>query len=618
MYNVSETFLNAVNADERTMSCRLDFGDFNIMGADIKNIAISQAIGTSDFEIGTVNAAKLDVKISAEYNEALLNKNYKNYKASVYIGIDTADGNIEVPMGIFKPDTTDIEDKHITLQGYDVIAQTDIPYVPADIYPNTLRAVAEDVCALCELELASDGFCNDDLIIDNMPNWGDITCRTALSYIAEVAGGCWIADRYGRLKLVTYATSVVTIDASMYYSLKVAESDFSGINSIYVISNDKELAWSINGEAEYSITDNPLVADKATANDALVNLKSILSHTAYRPFEMDYIGNPALDIGDGITITDTDGHTYTSVVCSQVLSYDGGLRCNMAAYVDESITDRGSQNKSYGEKIKIAQKTATQANDTAEEAKKTADEAKATLDNLPEIGVNIVNTNVIKSDVMQATWCFSKYMLVQFMETNFEALDVNQQYKKLRKYARIFDDNFKLIEAELSDSEVEVYKDPNGQKLYWTAVTGENAFKFFTYTSPLTIAASERPDGMSDEDFEALYTVKVRKTVAEYVKCSLGFPLNDSGTGEPELVFGTGDADGNGKYRFVKDADSGRFVYTSRTDGKEYGVAIKDDGVYQVSGEVYTKLYPMAVVSDVSQADSLPVGTLVFVGAIGG
>lgn len=615
MFSVSESVLNAINAYEREVSCRLDFGDFDISGTDIKSVSISQSICTSDFEIGTVNAAKLEAKISGVLNEELFETSFKNYTVIVYLGIKTADGTTEIPMGKFKIETSDVEDKVITIKGYDAVAKTDISFVPADIYPNTVRAVAEDIAAFCELEIALGAFPNEDLMIESMPQWGDITCRTALGYIAELAGGCWIADRYGKLKLVNYGSPVCTIAPNMYYTLKVGESNFSGINTLYILSGDTELAWSVNGEEEYSIKNNPMLTDKDTAGDAIINLKSALIHTTYRPFEMDYICNPALDVGDGLTITDTDGNTYTSVVCSKSLSYDGGLRGTLAAYADDSITSRGSNGQSYSEQVKSAQKTADEAKKTADEAKKTADEAKTTLENLPEIGVTIVNENVIKADTMQSIWCFSRYMLVQFLETNFDAIDLNKSYQAKRKYIRIFDDNIKVIEADLSENETEPYKDPEGNKLYWTAVTGENAHKFFTYTSPLTIAKSERPEGLTDDEFEALYTVNVRKTIAEYVKCSLGFPMNSSGTGEPELVFGTGDENGNGKYYFVKDSDSGRFVYTSRTDGRELGFAIKDDGVYQVNGDILTRMYPMAVINDLAQADDLPIGTLIFIGA---
>jgi hypothetical protein len=231
---------------------------------------------------------------------------------------------------------------------------------------------------------------------------------------------------------------------------------------------------------------------------------------------------------------------------------------------------------------------------------------------------NIVNTQVIKSETMQATWCFSKYMLVQFLETNFEAIDVNKSYKSLRKYIRIYDDNIEVIEAEISDTETETYKDPNGQKLYWTSIDGSDAYKFFTYSGPMTTSKAKKPDDMTSSEFEETYEVKVRKTTAKYVKCTLGFPLNSSGTGEPELVLGTGDENNRGKLRIVKDTDAAWFEYTSRTDGTKYAIMVNDEGWSQVYGDSTTKLYPIAVVNDVAEADNLPVGTLVFVGNVGG
>lgn len=621
MYSVSDAFVDAIKNCERTMRCSLIIGINEI--EYLKKIEISQSMANSDFEIGNVAAAKMIAEI-ADFDNEYSGISFKNQNAELIFTIDLEDGTKEqMPLGIFKLDTVDTEDNIISISGYDAIAQTETPYNPADIYPNTVRSIAMDIAAVCGLELSEDAFTNDGLIIESMPEWGDITCRTALGYIAELAGGCWIADRRGRLKLINYKTpthgygsSGYEIEPSDYYSLKVAENNFEGINTLYIVNGEKELAWSVNGEYEYTIADNPLLTDKDTASEALIGLKSAMANTDYRPYELEYSCNPALDLGDGIIITDMQGNNYYSVICSKSLSYDGGLRGTLAAYADESIASKGSSGQNLGEQVKTAQKTAEGAKTTAETAQKVAEEVKATLDNLPEIGATIVNENVIKSDTMQAVWCFARYMLVQFMETNFDALDTTKAYNQLRKYIRIFDDNIKVIEAELSNTETEDYTDPNGQKLYWTAVTGTNAHKFFTYTSPLTIAASERPEGLTDSEFEALYTVKVRKTVAEYVKCSLGFPISANGTGEPELVFGTGDGSGNGKYYFVKDADSGRFVYTSRTDGKEYGIAIKDDAPYLVTAGQITQMYPIAVRADISDVSDLPAGTIIFQGNI--
>jgi hypothetical protein len=116
-----------------------------------------------------------------------------------------------------------------------------------------------------------------------------------------------------------------------------------------------------------------------------------------------------------------------------------------------------------------------------------------------------------------------------------------------------------------------------------------------------------------------MYTVYIRKSEAEYIKAQTVFEWNNTdNTYYVKTIYGTGDTNGFGKYYFVKDADSGRFVYNSRTDGKEYGIAEKDDGTYLVTGGVYTKIPPIVIVSTESEADTAPVGSVVLVGAVGG
>lgn len=200
-------------------------------------------------------------------------------------------------------------------------------------------------------------------------------------------------------------------------------------------------------------------------------------------------------------------------------------------------------------------------------------------DELPEIGAEIVQADVIKSDTMQAIWCFSRYILTQFLETNFEALETTD-HRSVRHYIRIHDDNLEVLEDTLDQNDVEWYHDPGGTGLYWTAVTGANAKKYFTYQSPTTINKSLWPSGMTEEEFENLYKVWVKKTLTSVTKATFRFPTNAQGTAEPELVFGAGDGQGYGQARFFKDNDGFRFVYGSRTSHNEIGIKMDDTGVY--------------------------------------
>lgn len=229
----------------------------------------------------------------------------------------------------------------------------------------------------------------------------------------------------------------------------------------------------------------------------------------------------------------------------------------------------------------------------------------------------IVNNTIIKGDVMSSTFCWSRYILTEFLETNFDDIDARKTHKSLRKYIQIFDDNIKAFEAVISATEISTYKDPAGNKLYWTAIDGSDAYKFFTYESPLKTSKDKRPEGVSDSEFEEMYEVKVRVATQTTEKGRFGFPLSD-GTGNPELSLGAGSGDGDrGKYQIKKDTDSGRSVYISRTDGKEYGIMGKDDGNYLVHGGNSSFIHPLYL-KNVPEKGDTPANSILLVGPIGG
>lgn len=217
----------------------------------------------------------------------------------------------------------------------------------------------------------------------------------------------------------------------------------------------------------------------------------------------------------------------------------------------------------------------------------------AEIEALPET----IADEVVKAENMEATWCYSRYMIVDFLETNFEAIDVNNPYQAVRNYIQIYENEIKVIEATISNSLTETYSDPSGRTLYWTSISGADAYTYFTYTSPLLSSPDKRPEGATDEQFEAMYEVKVRKATAEYEKATLGFPSNGQ-TGEPELVMGVGDQNGYGKLTIRKTSTEAQVIYTSQTEqGQERGITIKNDGLYQIRGIEEVKI-PMLYVDD--------------------
>lgn len=256
--------------------------------------------------------------------------------------------------------------------------------------------------------------------------------------------------------------------------------------------------------------------------------------------------------------------------------------------------------------------------------------------------VEVTKQEVVAADVIEASAAFIDDLQVERIQTNLQQFictpnltvpndvakwtDEEHTYKaqsntNIRGYIKMEGLSQQFIEAhlvqpsdynKLTSSEVQPLT-VNGRQLYFTSISGAQAFQYLTFVAPKT----KYPNLTSEQ--EAMYVVQIRKTEAEYIKMEQVFAWsNTDNTYYVKTIFGTGDENGNGRYYFVKDADSGRFVYLSRVDGKEYGIAEKDDGTYQVSGDALTKIYPMAVVNDISQADTLPTGSIVFLGAVGG
>lgn len=254
--------------------------------------------------------------------------------------------------------------------------------------------------------------------------------------------------------------------------------------------------------------------------------------------------------------------------------------------------------------------------------------------------VEVTKQEVVAADVIEASAAFIEDLQVERIQTNLQQFictpnltntnnaiqwtDTEHTYKaqnnsNIRGYIKMEGLSQQFIEAhlvqptdynKLTSAEVQPLT-VNGRQLYFTSISGAQAFLYLTFTAPKT----KYPNLTSEQ--EAMYIVQIRKTEAEYIKMEQVFEWNNTdNTYYVKTIFGTGDINGYGKYYFVKDAESGRFVYTSRTDGKEYGIAEKDDGTYLVTGDNLTKVYPTAVVSNISEAETLPVGTIVFLGAV--
>ena len=138
-------------------------------------------------------------------------------------------------------------------------------------------------------------------------------------------------------------TTGVTIQSSTYYSWGATIKVTSTVTGTFVLvidakplkvlNKEKAIAqdsdsMTDNGKIKYTFPNNPLVQTIAVAQTIADNLLAYYKNPR-RDVEVDWRGNPALLLGDRVSLTDNnEQNDYYAV--KQELEYDGSLRAKMS------------------------------------------------------------------------------------------------------------------------------------------------------------------------------------------------------------------------------------------------------------------------------------------------
>lgn len=184
------------------------------------------------------------------------------------------------------------------------------------------------------------------------------TCRGEVAAIAQLMGGFAFADRDGKIAFRRIGKEpVMTIKAERRHNIKLGEYTFGirgvaydngyGHTTVLPFGNDKEIP---NTSAIITLSDNPYIDITATQTDDETDrrIKMYLEPVAknldipiWTPGEIEYSGNPALDLGDMIKIEggiNGDQETYFLITADywqfrgpQTLISAGAAENNLAA-----------------------------------------------------------------------------------------------------------------------------------------------------------------------------------------------------------------------------------------------------------------------------------------------
>lgn len=378
MFNVSSEFKNAIKNDSREFKSKVLIGEEEYSDDKIINFSLESSMAPSDeFSLGAVVASKFEMSIA-------LNDVRNNKIIKPFIGLKVGSNFEYVPLGVFNIEEKSIKNGLVNLSCFDNVGKLEKPYFSDLSYPATLQSVAIEICKKANITFSS-----------TLPNLkinkkiDGYTCREALSFIASACGGFAIANRTGAIEIKNAVGSTSSITGNNYFTFE--NDDAFTIKKVTAHIDDKTTISRGTGigieEIEFK---NPFATDSI-----LDYVYSKIKDYKYIPGTLVWQGNPALDLGEKLTITDISGINHEILIMRNKIVYEGGLR----GETNSLAKSLGKSNFNYGGSMQGAVDRVTAEQIVVKEL--LAD--KANIGQLNAINANIENLTVTKADIEDLT-----------------------------------------------------------------------------------------------------------------------------------------------------------------------------------------------------------------------
>ena len=243
-----------------------------------------------------------------------------------YVGL-TYQGMTEyVPLGEFFASAADSDNGGgvVTITGYDRFCKLTDTYEPTIDFPATITAVMNDMAS-------HYGFTwSGSLSNKTLDVYRNGTVRDYIGWIAGLEGKNARFNRSGVLEFVYYATQSLgyTISGNEQY-MGGAQTQTVGDVLITALVSGTDEAPLQAGTGRSITFSNPYMTQ--TILDGLYS--SLIGNTAiaYRPMELQWRGNPALQCGDVVKVM-VGSDTVTALVMAHTLAVDGGMKDTLRCF----------------------------------------------------------------------------------------------------------------------------------------------------------------------------------------------------------------------------------------------------------------------------------------------
>ena len=312
---------------------------------------------------------------------------------------DTVYSYIEYGSHIVKEKKIDEEQDTITIECYDLMLLSMVPYDLVVEYPVTVKSYLDAICTRFGWNKRYTTFVNSEIEIEEEKYDSSYTFRDVLDEIAQVAGGM-IAFVGDELDVIYPTDSGEIIDSSNLKTLKMGES-YGPVNSLVLARTPQEdniylqdeASVSSNGITEIRIENNQII--DSHREDFIEGIFGALKGLHFELFELESFGIGYLKLGDLFTIQTPDGQNHTALMLCDDLQITQGLSETIRLEAPESTeTDYTAASESDRVLNKTILKVDKQAQEITalvsktENIESTVDGMVATVTHLTEVMID--------------------------------------------------------------------------------------------------------------------------------------------------------------------------------------------------------------------------------------
>lgn len=364
MLTVSDDFNNAMKAENRRFETRIKVGDKVFTKNDINSWVYSGgSISGETFQIGSTFSNSIKIEFCS-----ILENIKELTEVTVEVGIATYDADYNydnippekvgsarvgyaklihykptvyeyVSIGTFyvtKCDPDRNENK-TTLEASDRFVFLENEYVSELTYPASIRDVALEIANKSGSIINETNFSMISTSKINKPE--GYTFRQAIGLIAQFEAGYARFSRTNQLEIMQLIDPKFAVSPAEYFQKGLTKNELmykiGGISCTVSVQSE-----SGNEQVTYLAGSNTgpqiVLENKIMTQSLLETIYQKISNVNFYPFTLIWRGNPALETGDWLTLTDRDGTPFKTPNLSYTLTFKGGLTATSAANTNSS------------------------------------------------------------------------------------------------------------------------------------------------------------------------------------------------------------------------------------------------------------------------------------------